>query len=243
MAIRIDSRRFLQTILIDYWRLNRIFFIGEDDHGSPTRSPGALPGPHWKPASERNHQRIEGRAGEKSELIRASFLTVGVYEERSCVSMEYRPQNKVCVADHCVMDVSRWLSFDKTAHLFVDLFAMKAIFSGIQTDLSSTPQIGFADFSISQSIMSGCIRSRSIQSPDSGDHYASKSCIHARKPRLLTSGRSKCCVHLQSDIYIPSAWRRPIGFWQSAIFQRSAKTVGIHFICNNLVSRGQRGDP
>jgi len=37
--------------------------------------------------------------------------------------------------------------FDKSAHLFVDLPAMKAILNGIQADLSFTPQISFADSS------------------------------------------------------------------------------------------------
>jgi len=35
--------------------------------------------------------------------------------------------------------------FDKSAHLFVDLPATKAISNGIQADLSFTPQISFAD--------------------------------------------------------------------------------------------------
>ena len=39
----------------------------------------------------------------------------------------------------------------------------------------------------SQSVMPGCIRPRSIQGPDKGDHYASKSCIHAIKECLLTT--------------------------------------------------------
>jgi hypothetical protein len=59
--------------------------------------------------------------------------------------------------------------FDKSAHLFVDLPATKAIFSGIQADLSFTSQISFADSSNSQSVMTGCIRPRSIQDPDKGD--------------------------------------------------------------------------
>jgi hypothetical protein len=34
------------------------------------------------------------------------------------------------------------------------------------------PQINFTDTSNSQSVMPGCIRSRSVQDPDRGDHYA-----------------------------------------------------------------------
>ena len=79
--------------------------------------------------------------------------------------------------------------FDKSANLFVDLPATKVIFSGIQADLSFTPQISSADSSNSQSVMPGCIRPRNIQGPDRDDHYASKSCIHARKECLLTTGR------------------------------------------------------
>jgi hypothetical protein len=72
--------------------------------------------------------------------------------------------------------------------LFVDLPAMKAIFSGIQADLSFTPQISFADSSNSQSIMPGCIRPEIINDLNRSDHYASKHCIHARKEGLLTIG-------------------------------------------------------
>ena len=61
--------------------------------------------------------------------------------------------------------------FDQSAHLFVDLPATKAIFSGIQADLSCTPQISFADSSNSQSVMPGCIRPRSIQGPDKGGRH------------------------------------------------------------------------
>jgi hypothetical protein len=63
------------------------------------------------------------------------------------------------------------IAFDKSAHLFVDLPATKAIFSGIQADLSFTPQINFADSSNSQSIMPGCIRAKNIQGPDKGDRH------------------------------------------------------------------------
>ena len=52
--------------------------------------------------------------------------------------------------------------FDKSAHLFVDLPATKAIFSGIQADLSFTPQISIADSSHAQSVMTGCIRRFSL---------------------------------------------------------------------------------
>ncbi|MFH1095617.1 MAG: hypothetical protein V1728_05360 [Candidatus Micrarchaeota archaeon] len=75
--------------------------------------------------------------------------------------------------------------FDKSAHLLVDLPATKAILNGIQADLSFTPQISSADSSNSQSVMHQCIRPRSIHAPDGDDHYASKSCIHARKAGLL----------------------------------------------------------
>ena len=59
--------------------------------------------------------------------------------------------------------------FDKSAPLFVDLPATKAILNGIQADLSFAPQISFADSSNSQSVMPRCIRPRSIQGPDKGD--------------------------------------------------------------------------
>jgi hypothetical protein len=61
--------------------------------------------------------------------------------------------------------------FDRSAHLFADLPATKAILNGIQADLSFTPQISFADSLNSQSVMPGCIRRRSIQGPDSGDRH------------------------------------------------------------------------
>ena len=62
--------------------------------------------------------------------------------------------------------------FDKSDHLFVDLPATKAIFSGIQADLSFTPQISFADSPNFQSVMPACalqgkyIHPRNIQGPD-----------------------------------------------------------------------------
>jgi hypothetical protein len=37
------------------------------------------------------------------------------------------------------------IAFDKSAHLFVDLPVLKVTFSGIQADLSCTPQISFAE--------------------------------------------------------------------------------------------------
>ena len=92
----------------------------------------------------------------------------------ACQGIYYRgfwPQDMGCVADHCARDVSRRMSFDKSAHLFVDLPVTKAIFSGIQADLSFTPQISFADSSNFQSVMFGCIRPRSIQGPDKGDRH------------------------------------------------------------------------
>jgi hypothetical protein len=61
-----------------------------------------------------------------------------------------------CVADHCAGMYRVGSLFDKSAHLFVDLPATKAIFSGIQADLSFTPQISFADSSNFQSVMPAC---------------------------------------------------------------------------------------
>ena len=58
------------------------------------------------------------------------------------------PPNMGCGADYCARDVSRLMSFDKSAHLFVELPVTKAIFSGVQADLSFTPQFSFADSSI-----------------------------------------------------------------------------------------------
>jgi hypothetical protein len=55
--------------------------------------------------------------------------------------------------------------FDKSAHLFIDLPAMKAILGSMQVDHSFTPQISFADSSNYESAMLGCIRPGSIQSP------------------------------------------------------------------------------
>jgi len=43
--------------------------------------------------------------------------------------------------------------FDKSAHLFVDLPATKAILNGFQADLSFTPQFSFVDSSNSQNVM------------------------------------------------------------------------------------------
>jgi hypothetical protein len=68
--------------------------------------------------------------------------------------------------------------FDKSDHFFVDLPAMKAIFSGIQADLFFTPQISFADSSNSRSVMPACalqgkyIHPRNIQGPDRGDRHS-----------------------------------------------------------------------
>ena len=62
--------------------------------------------------------------------------------------------------------------FDKSAHLFVDLPATKAILNGIQADLSCTPQISLADSSNSQSVVPECIRLRSIQGPDRGNRHS-----------------------------------------------------------------------
>ena len=76
------------------------------------------------------------------------------------------------IADHCVRDVSRLLFFDKYAHLLDDLPTTKAIFSGIQADLSCTPQISFADSSNYQNVMPGCIRPKNIQGPDKGDRHS-----------------------------------------------------------------------
>ena len=61
--------------------------------------------------------------------------------------------------------------FDKSAHLFVDLPATKAILNGIQTDLSCTPQISSTDSLNSQSVMPGYIDPRRIQGPDRGDRH------------------------------------------------------------------------
>ena len=62
--------------------------------------------------------------------------------------------------------------FDKSAHLFVDLLATKAIFSGIQADLPCTPQISFAYSSNSQNVMPEYIRPRNIQGLDKGDRHS-----------------------------------------------------------------------
>jgi hypothetical protein len=61
---------------------------------------------------------------------------------------------------------------DKTAYLFVDLPATKAIFRGIQADLSCTPQISFAE----KNIIYFLLKSSSISDVDV----------------LLTSVRSAC---------------------------------------------------
>lgn len=61
--------------------------------------------------------------------------------------------------------------FDKSAHLFVDLPATKAILNGFQADLFCTPQISSTDSLNSQSVMPECIRPRNIQGPNRGDRH------------------------------------------------------------------------
>ena len=86
----------------------------------------------------------------KSELY---ALLIGI----DCYLPNLMPDggNYPCLSG-CVRDVAHRLSFDKSAHLVVDLSATKAIFSGIQADLFFTPQISFADSSNSQSVMPAC---------------------------------------------------------------------------------------
>jgi hypothetical protein len=103
--------------------------------------------------------RRPGSAGFFSEkrLTRTYFFTAGVYEEGSFVSMEF--DQKIWGALPLIVRGMYRVGclFDKAAHLFVQFPATKAIFSGIQADLSSTPQINFADSSNSQSVMPVCV--------------------------------------------------------------------------------------
>jgi len=61
--------------------------------------------------------------------------------------------------------------FDELAHLFVDLSAVKAIFSIIKADLFCTPKISFADSANSQSLIPGYNPPKSIQCPDKNDRH------------------------------------------------------------------------
>ena len=88
------------------------------------------------------------------------------------MSRGFWPQNIECVADHCGGMYRVGCPFDKSAHLFVDLPAMKAIFSGIQADLSFTPQISSADSSNSRSVMPGYIHPRNIQGLDRDNRHS-----------------------------------------------------------------------
>jgi hypothetical protein len=94
--------------------------------------------------------------------------------------MGYWPQNVGCGIGNDGRCVSGWPIFRLSNTILGCFTCYEGLFRQI-------PDSSLLYASNSQSVMPGCIHPRSIQGRDRSDHYASKSCIHARKEGLLTS--------------------------------------------------------